>query len=144
MSRKVWNKKKRGFTLIELIIVIAIIAILMAILIPNMVTYINEANNAVGDANARTVYSAASAAVAAALSDKTIQGVGDITNHTVQPVTGSPTTFTAYVDSLLGKNFTGVYSVKLTSDKTAVESVSWNTGETGAAAHPYPKASATT
>lgn len=52
---------KKGFTLVELIVVIAIIIVLMAIMIPLLSKYINDANDAKGLANARAVYSAAAA-----------------------------------------------------------------------------------
>lgn len=64
MLKKLQEMKKngkKGFTLVELIVVIAIIIVLMAILIPLLTTYINNANDAKGDANARAVYSAAAA-----------------------------------------------------------------------------------
>lgn len=48
---------KKGFTLIELIVVIAILAILAAILIPSITNYITEAENARDSANARGHYS---------------------------------------------------------------------------------------
>lgn len=50
---------KKGFTLIELIVVIAILAILAAILIPSLMSYIQQANIARDQANARSQYSAA-------------------------------------------------------------------------------------
>lgn len=48
---------KKGFTLIELIVVIAILAILAAILIPSLMNYIDRANDAKDEANARSLYS---------------------------------------------------------------------------------------
>ncbi|MDR0944329.1 MAG: type II secretion system GspH family protein [Ruminococcus sp.] len=50
----------KGFTIIELIVVMAIIGIMMAILIPNLISYINESRLAVANVNANTVYKCAS------------------------------------------------------------------------------------
>ena len=54
---------KKGFTLIEMIVVIAIIGILAAILVPSMVGYLQTAKDSKNLANAKTVYTAAQAAV---------------------------------------------------------------------------------
>lgn len=54
--KKLLNKK--GFTLIELIVVIAILAILALILIPSLLNYIDSANKAKDEANARSIYTA--------------------------------------------------------------------------------------
>jgi len=55
-------KKKRGFTLIELIVVIAILAILAAILVPTMMNIVGTARDQVKKSNAAAVFSAAQAA----------------------------------------------------------------------------------
>lgn len=47
---------KKGFTLIELIVVIAILAILAAILIPSLTGYLAKANRAKDQANCRAAY----------------------------------------------------------------------------------------
>jgi type IV pilus assembly protein PilA len=49
--------KKKGFTLIELIVVITILGILVAIAVPSILNYITQANDAVAAANLRTVKS---------------------------------------------------------------------------------------
>ena len=64
MKLKRNNKKKKGFTLIELIIVIAIIAILAAIAIPNFLSIQRKARVKADIASAKTIYDATSALVA--------------------------------------------------------------------------------
>lgn len=50
------KNNKKGFTLIELVIVIAILAILALILVPAIGKYIGNANTAKNEASARGIY----------------------------------------------------------------------------------------
>ena len=47
---------KKGFTIVELVIVIAVIAILSAVLIPTFGTIINDANDSARDQQAKNAY----------------------------------------------------------------------------------------
>lgn len=57
-------KKKKGFTLVELIIVIAVIAVLAAIAIPKFGAVRNNANKSADVANAKNIAAAVSKAIA--------------------------------------------------------------------------------
>jgi type IV pilus assembly protein PilA len=55
------RKNKKGFTLVEIIVVLVILAILAAFLIPSMIGFVNEARGKAMLAEAREVYVAAQA-----------------------------------------------------------------------------------
>lgn len=108
MFKKVKNKK--GFTLIELIVVIAILAVLAAIIIPTVAQNIASANQARDLANARSAFATASIAV---LTGTIPDGAGP-----AGLVAGQPCTFNVLgglISSFSCTMPTGTYSLNTTT-----------------------------
>lgn len=95
---KVLNKKNRGFTLIELVVVIGILAILAALAIPAIAGYFKSSKAETNLSNAKIIYNACSAWAAAnpaetAAPDMTTDLVGE--NYlTSEPKTGEGASYT--------------------------------------------------
>lgn len=81
LMKKVNSLNKKGFTLIELIVVIAIIAALMLILVPTMNGFVNTAKKQANQANAKAVYTALRASQTAKEAGMTMAGTTTICTH---------------------------------------------------------------
>ena len=92
MRNLIKNKKKKGFTLIEMVAVVAIIGILAAILIPKVTGYMNEAKKTKVIDQARKVVQAVESTK---LKNSSASGIGsdleNITNVTVIELLGGTT-----------------------------------------------------
>ena len=64
MNKLTQQKNKKGFTLVELIIVVAVMAILVAVAIPTVISVVDSAKEATYNTNAATVESAIKTAIA--------------------------------------------------------------------------------
>ncbi|MCM1329100.1 MAG: prepilin-type N-terminal cleavage/methylation domain-containing protein [Ruminococcus sp.] len=150
------NSKVKGFTLVELIVVIAIIAILAAILVPNMLGYIRNSRFTQADSNAKNVHTAANAAIAQAYANSQI-GTSS-TSTSTDPTSGKtacgPVTAgaglkqsislganngNANIDLTvgLGSEFKGTAYFWYDTNTYAVSAASWQSG-TASAAPTYP------
>jgi prepilin-type N-terminal cleavage/methylation domain-containing protein len=89
-------RNRKGFTLAELLIVVAIIGVLVAISIPIFTSQLTKARRATNQANARAAYAAAAAAY---LTDDSIKG------GTYDIKTGKFTTATAAPKELDAKDY---------------------------------------
>ncbi len=71
LKAKLNAKKRKGFTIVELIVVMAIIAILTLIAVPTFTKFIDDAEETTTDANARTLHELAMTEMVSTVTDPT-------------------------------------------------------------------------
>lgn len=91
--KRVFKKNEKGFTLAELLIVVAIIAVLVAISIPIFTSQLEKARESTDVANIRAAYAEASVAsleadggIASYTTEAKMQSNGAIEKITVEPI----------------------------------------------------------
>ncbi len=117
------RNSKRGFTLIELIVVIAILGILAAVLVPSMLGIVQDSRDSVNMANANSVYLATKASLTMMITAG--QTVASVTTKTAFASTETTEPIVAKVIQNLGTTF-GAFSFVLNAAQNDVVSATFS------------------
>lgn len=122
----------KGFTLMELIIVVAIMAILIALIAPNLVGFLDKADTTALKANAKSCYTAAAAWATQARVDGTAVKDGTATIEKGKADANYP----GLADVINTANFADKDTVVITFKDKKVTKVVWTAGNGGTATYP--------
>lgn len=103
--KKLGKSTKKGFTLVELIVVLVILAVLAAMLVPALVGYIDRARAEKEYQTAATVYGAAQAVITEKYAKDTTLAAGTLT----KAATNDPVIALAGVDTKAVTNYSFTY-----------------------------------
>lgn len=118
--------RMKGFTLIELIVVIAIIGALAAIIVPSIIGYTHQARAAVITGNARNVYNAAKMAVLESIDDKKIEPGEIYFGNDSGDAYASGNSDDLSVGKFMGDDFYGHYAFVISEDGNDVTYAVWS------------------
>jgi prepilin-type N-terminal cleavage/methylation domain-containing protein len=142
------ERNNDGFTLVELIIVVAIIALLIAMIAPNLTSFLGTASDTTYRANAKTAFTASNAwatqmrvaGAAGAAGTVTLELNGDVLQATYTDVTAPTGSQPALEDLFNAGEFNADTVVTVTVDANwAVTNVVWAEAGTSST---YPDAGA--